>query len=111
MKLHRKIKHNEKLCDAQHTNKLGFHVQGQGCSQGSEVKSSFCNNLKPTEANFVKLHTKINHNEKVYHTQYLYSQVNVKVIVWGQRSEYICAITLKSTIAKFINIHRLIRHH
>ena len=49
MKLHRKLKHNE-VCQAQ---KLGFYVQGQGHSQGSEAKSSFCNNLKITEANFV----------------------------------------------------------
>ena len=59
MKLHRKIKHNEKMC---HAHKSGSHVQGQGHNQGSEVKSSYCNNLKLTEANLVKLHTKVNHN-------------------------------------------------
>ena len=37
MKLHRKMKHNEKVYHAQ---KLGSHVQGQGHNQGSEVKSS-----------------------------------------------------------------------
>ena len=36
--------------------KLGCRVQGQGHNQGSEVKSSICNNLKPTEANFFKLY-------------------------------------------------------
>ena len=30
MKLHRKIKHNEKLCGA---HDLGSYAQGQGCSQ------------------------------------------------------------------------------
>ena len=32
MKLHRKIKHNEKMC---HTQELGSHAQGQG---GNKVK-------------------------------------------------------------------------
>ena len=35
MKLHRKIKHNEDVC---HTQKLGYHIQGQGHNLGSEVK-------------------------------------------------------------------------
>ena len=30
MKLHRKIKHNEKVC---HTHDLGSYAQGQGCDQ------------------------------------------------------------------------------
>ena len=47
MKLLRKIKHNEK----------GSHIQGQGYNQGSKVKSSFCNNLKPTEVNFIKFYS------------------------------------------------------
>ena len=59
MKLHTKIKHTEKMCWVQ---ELGSHVQGQEHNQGSEVKSSLCNNFKPTEANFVKLHKKVNHN-------------------------------------------------
>ena len=36
-KLHRKIKHSEKVC---HTQESGSHIQGQGHNQGSEVKSS-----------------------------------------------------------------------
>ena len=59
MKLHRKIKHNEKMC---HTQELGYHIQGQGHNQGSEVKSCLCDYLKLAEANFVKLHKKANHN-------------------------------------------------
>ena len=54
MKLHREIRHNEKVC---HAHKLGSHFQGQGQNQGS----SSCNYLKPTEANFVKLYTKVYH--------------------------------------------------
>ena len=38
-------------------------------------------------------------------------KVNLKVTIWGQRSNYIAAITLKSTKANFINIHGQIRHH
>ena len=60
MKLNRKLKHNGKVC---HAHNLGSHVQGQSRLQsGSGVKSSFCNNLKPTEANLVKLYTKVNHH-------------------------------------------------
>ena len=70
IKLHRKKKHNEKVC---HAHELGFSVQGQGHNQGSEGKSSFCNSLKPTEANFVKLSKKVNHNKKVCHIENLYS--------------------------------------
>ena len=58
MKLHRKIKHNEKMC---HT-ELGYHIQGQGHNQGSEVKLCLCDYLNLAEANFVKLLKKVNHN-------------------------------------------------
>ena len=53
MKLHRKIKHNEKVC---HPQELGSHIQGQGHNQGSELKSGTCDYLKLAKANFVKLH-------------------------------------------------------
>ena len=59
MKLHRKIENNKKVCCAQ---ELGSHIQGQGHSQGSEVKSFLCDYLKFAEANFVKLSKKVNHN-------------------------------------------------
>ena len=59
MKLHRKIKHNEKVC---HTQGLGYHTQGQAHNQGSEIKSNLCDYLKLAGANFVKLHKKVNHN-------------------------------------------------
>ena len=45
MKLHKKMKQNEKVC---HTQILGSHIQGQGHNQGS--------------ANFFKLHITVNHN-------------------------------------------------
>ena len=49
MKRHRKIKHNKKVC---HIQELGYHIQGQGHNQGSEVKSCLSNYLKLAEANF-----------------------------------------------------------
>ena len=61
MKLHRKIKHKEKVCRAQD---LGSYAQGQG--HRSEVKiKSLSNNSKTTEANFTEHHGKIEHNEKM----------------------------------------------
>ena len=66
MKLHRKIKHNEKVCPA---HDLGSYAQGQGRNQ---VKGqNLGNNSKTTEANLTKLHRKIEHNEKVCHAQEL----------------------------------------
>ena len=64
MKLHRKIKHIEKVCCAHN---LGSYAQGQGHSQ---VKGQG-NNSKTTEANLTKLHRKIEHNEKVCRAQEL----------------------------------------
>ena len=63
MKLHRKVKHNEKVCRA---HDLGSYAQGDQRS-----KSCLSNNSKTTEANLTKLHRKIEHNEKVYHAQEL----------------------------------------
>ena len=56
IKLHRKIKHNEKVC---HTHDFGSYAQGQ--------RSKLClsNNSKTTEANLTKLHRKIEHYETV----------------------------------------------
>ena len=67
MKLHRKIKHNKKVCRA---DDLGSYAQGQGRNQ---VKGQ---NLVPAvtqtaEANSTKLHRKIEHNEKVCRAQEL----------------------------------------
>ena len=45
MKLHRKIKHKEKVCSIQD---LGCHPQGQGHCQGLKVKICFCNYFKTT---------------------------------------------------------------
>ena len=68
MKLHRKIKHNEKVC---HTQDLGSYAQGQGHSQvrGQIVPQKILsNNLQITEVNLLKLHKKINYNEKICHS-------------------------------------------
>ena len=64
MKLHRKIKHNEKVC---RTHDLGSYAQGQGRNQvkGQNLVSALSNNSKTAEANLTTLHRKIEHNEKV----------------------------------------------
>ena len=67
MKLHRKIKHNEKVC---HAHYLGSYAQGQGRNQ---VKGQNLVSAKTTEANLTKLHRKIEHNEKVCSAQELAS--------------------------------------
>ena len=68
IKLHRKIKHNEKVC---HTHDLGSYAQGQGHNQVRGPKSCLSNNSKTTEANLMKLHRKIEHYDKVCHAQEL----------------------------------------
>ena len=68
MKLHRKVKHNEKVCRA---HDLGSYAQGQGLQSGQRSKSCLSNNSKTTEANLTKLHRKIEHNEKVCRAQEL----------------------------------------
>ena len=65
MKLHRKIKHNEKVCRA---HDIGSYAQGQGRSQ---VKGQNLVSAKTTEANLTKLHRKIEHNKKVCSAQEL----------------------------------------
>ena len=69
MTLHRKIKHNEKVC---RTHDLGSYSLGQGHNQVEDqnLVSGICNS-KTTEANLTKLHRKIEHNEKVCRTQEL----------------------------------------
>ena len=68
MKLHRKIKHNEKVCRA---HDLGSYAQGQGRNQviGQNLVSAITQ--KTAEANLTKLHRKIEHNEKVCRAQEL----------------------------------------
>ena len=68
MKLHRKIKHNEKVCRVQY---LGSYTQ----AQGQRSKSCLSNKSKTTEANFTKLHGKIEHNKKECRAQELGSYV------------------------------------
>ena len=67
MKLHRKVKHNEKVCRAQ---ELGSYAQGQGRNQvkGQNLVSAIS---KTTEANLTKLHRKMELNEKVCRAQEL----------------------------------------
>ena len=62
MKLHRKIKDNEKVCEA---HDLGSYAQGQGHNQVRGQNRVSAITEKTTEANLTKLHRKIEHNEKV----------------------------------------------
>ena len=67
MKLHRKIKHNEKVC---HT-RFRFLSPWSRSQSGQRSKSCLSNNSKTTEANLTKLHRKIEHYDKVFHAQEL----------------------------------------
>ena len=69
IKLHRKIKHNEKWC---HVYDFGSYAQGQGRNKvrGQNHVSAIA---KTTEANLMKLHRMIEHNKKVCCTQELRS--------------------------------------
>ena len=62
MKLHRKIKDNEKVSRA---HDLRFLRPRSRSQSGERSKSCLSNNSKTTEANLTKLHRKIEHNEKV----------------------------------------------
>ena len=84
MKLHRKVKHNEKVCRA---HDLGSYTQGQGRNQvGQRSKSCLSNNSKTTEANLTKLHREKEHKEKVCRAQELgsYAQGQGRNQVKGQ---------------------------
>ena len=58
-KLHRKIKHNKKVCQTQ---ELGSHIKGQGLNQGLEVKYFLCDYLKLAEAHCIRPSKKVSHN-------------------------------------------------
>ena len=62
MKLRRKIRHNKKVCLAQDFCEANNQVRGQ-------IVPKWClsNNLEITEANLLKLHKKIKHNDNVCH--------------------------------------------
>ena len=85
MKLHRKIKHNEKVCPA---HDLGSYAQGQGCNQVKGQNLVSAKTQKTTEANLTKLHREIEHNEKVCRAQELgssaqgqgYNQVKGQIV-------------------------------
>ena len=68
MKLHRKIKHNKKVC---HTHELGSYAQGQGRNQvrGQNLVSAITQKL--LKQNLTKFHRKIEHNKKVCRAQEL----------------------------------------
>ena len=102
MKLHRKIKHNEKVCCAQDL-----------CSYAKGQRSKLClrNNSKTTKVNLTKLHRKIEHNEKVCCAQELDSYAQ------GQghnhlRGEIVPKIVLLINYrSKFDETHRKIKHN
>ena len=152
MKLHRNIEHNEKVCRAQ---ELGLYAQGQGHNQvrghivtrtrlsflcprsrsqsGQRSKSCFSNNSKTTEANLMKLHRNIEHNEKVCRAQELglyaqgqgHSQVRGHIVMRtrlsflcprsrsqsGQRSKSCFSNNSKTTEANLMKLHRNIEHN
>ena len=72
MKLHRKMKHNEKVCQSIRFRFLSPRSRSQS---GQRSKSGLSNNSKTTEANLTKLRRKIEHNEKVCSAQELGSYV------------------------------------
>ena len=99
-KLHRKIEHNEKVCRAQ---ELGSYAQGQGHNQ---VKGQIVPKIvllincwskfdETSEANLMKLHRKMKHNEKVCRAHDLgsYAQGQGRSQVKGQN--LVSAITQK----------------
>ena len=65
MKLHRKIKHNEKVRGAHH---FGSYTQGQGHNR---VRGQNHVLAKTPEANLTKFHRKLEHYEKVCRAQEL----------------------------------------
>ena len=62
MKLHRKIKHNEKVCRA---HDLGSYAQGQGRNQVKGQNLVSANYSKTTKANLTKFQRKIENDKKV----------------------------------------------
>ena len=65
MKVHRKVKHNEKVS---RTQELGPYAQGQGGNQGQRSNCASNHVLvitSATEENLMKLYRKIKHNQKV----------------------------------------------
>ena len=74
MKLHRKIKRNEK-CDA---HMILVPTPKVRLQSGQRSRSCLNNNSETTEANLRKLHRKIEHNEKVCCTQKLGSYAQGK---------------------------------
>ena len=72
MKLHRKIKHNEKVCRA----RFRFLRPRSRSQSGQRSNRVSAITQKTTKANLTKLHRKIDYNEKVCRAQWLgsYSQ-------------------------------------
>ena len=70
MKLHRKIKLNEKVC---HAHDLGSYAQGQGHSRVKGQNRVSAITQKLLKQILTKFHRKIEHNEKVCRAQELRS--------------------------------------
>ena len=68
IKLHRKIKHNEKVCCAHN---LISYTQGQSSNQVRGQNHVSAITQKLLQANLMKLHRKIEHNKKVCRAQKL----------------------------------------
>ena len=102
LKNHIKIKHYVRLCRAQ---KLSCHNQDH--TQVSEVKLCLHEN-KSFSSSFTKKYTTI--KKFVTYNNHV-PKPKCNVIIWAQRSKYVSAITLNSTKANFIKLHRKIRHH
>ena len=64
MKLYRKIKHNEKVCRAQELDPTPKVKAAIGSKVKTCLKTYLSHNLKATEANLMKLHRKIKHNQQ-----------------------------------------------
>ena len=79
----------------------------------SEVKLCLKLCCSTTEANLMKIHRKLKHNEKVccIHDYIYVPKLKVKVTIWGQSSKYVSAITQNNTKANFIKLHRKTRYH
>ena len=99
MTLHRKIKHNEKVCRA---HDLGSYAQGQGCSQvrGQNLVPAI---TKTTEANLTKHHRKLEHREGVSRTRDLRGHLlhTVTFLVFYIDNGMLCALIRIASMRRF----------
>ena len=85
--------------------KVRFTVRGQWLKPDCAITSNLQEQIV---SNFTKKKTLI--RRCVTHNIYV-PKLKVNVTIWDQRSNYIHAITLKSTKVNVINIPRQIRHN